>query len=231
MPCPCCRPSRWPTRRCSPGASASGAPAGLAAFGLHAVQPWLAFNGSALRPRDLLPASAPGRLGRQSRRTWRALAGFNWTSDETTTREVDAKRPEYEALLAGGLEPFFEPARADCPLCGATDLHELVRVGDLLQGKPGTFRLDECRACRHVFQNPRLSLEGLDFYYRDFYDGLGTRSAELLFASTDTSYRGPPAWSGDTPCPAAGSTWAAVTATSRSSRPTSGPTPPSTCST
>jgi SAM-dependent methyltransferase len=66
----------------------------------------------------------------------------------------------------------------------------LVRVGDLLQGKPGTFRLDECRACRHVFQNPRLSLEGLDFYYRDFYDGLGTRSAELLFASTDTSYRG-----------------------------------------
>jgi SAM-dependent methyltransferase len=165
-------------------------PAGLAAFGLHAVQPWLAFSGSALRPRDLLPVSAPGRLGRQSRRTWRALAGFKWTSDETTTREVDAKRPEYEALLAGGLEPFFEPARADCPLCGATDLHELVRVGDLLQGKPGTFRLDECRACRHVFQNPRLSLEGLDFYYRDFYDGLGTRSAELLFASTDTSYRG-----------------------------------------
>ena len=46
-------------------------PAGLAAFGLHALQPWLAFSGSALRPRDLRPARAAGRLGRQSRRTWR----------------------------------------------------------------------------------------------------------------------------------------------------------------
>jgi SAM-dependent methyltransferase len=162
---------------------------GFAALGLHALQPWLAFQGSPIRPRDLDVVHTPGRLARQSRRTWRALAGFNWTSDEATVRQVEAKRPDFDALLAAGTAPFFEPARTDCPLCGSVDIHQLVVVGDLLQGKPGSFRLDECRSCRHVFQNPRLSLDGLDFYYRDFYDGLGTRNAEILFASTDTSYR------------------------------------------
>ena len=61
---------------------------------------------------------------------------------------------------------------------------------DLVQGKPGTFRLDRCRACAHTFQNPRLSLAGLDHYYRDFYDGLQAEHTELLFSFTAGAYAG-----------------------------------------
>ena len=50
--------------------------------------------------------------------------------------------------------------------------------------------LEECHDCGHIFQNPRLSLEGLDFYYRDFYDGMGDEQLESVFSSDDSSYRG-----------------------------------------
>ena len=41
-----------------------------------------------------------------------------------------------------------------------------------------------------IFQNPRLSLEGLDYYYEDFYDGLGEDFTEFIFGATDHSYVG-----------------------------------------
>ncbi len=63
-------------------------------------------------------------------------------------------------------------------------------MGDLFQGKAGTFHLDRCRACAHVFQNPRLSLAGLDHYYRDFYDGLALEHTETMFTLAGASYRG-----------------------------------------
>ncbi len=67
------------------------------------------------------------------------------------------------------------PRRPDCPWCGSQQLRERLRTTDLIQRKPGSFVLDQCQGCGHIFQNPRLSPEGLDFYYRDFYDGLGER--------------------------------------------------------
>lgn len=95
----------------------------------------------------------------------------------------------YTAELAGGTDRFFEPRRPDCPWCSAPDPVVRVRMPDLLQGKPGRFTLEQCRSCGHVFQNPRLTLEGLDFYYRDFYDGLGREGAELVLGRMNTSYR------------------------------------------
>jgi SAM-dependent methyltransferase len=44
--------------------------------------------------------------------------------------------------------------------------------------------------CGHVFQNPRLTIDGLDFYYRDFYDGVGETELELVFSTGQTSYDG-----------------------------------------
>ncbi len=173
VPCPCCRPSRWPTRRCSRGASASGA---LPAWRRSGSTP--SSRGSPSTARRSAPATSVRRAHPVASDGSRGAPGAPWrASTGPPTRPPPARStpsdPSTRRSSPAASEPFFEPARADCPLCGATDLHELVRVGDLLQGKPGTFRLDECRACRHVFQNPRLSLEGLDFYYRDFYDGLG----------------------------------------------------------
>ncbi|GAB2585203.1 class I SAM-dependent methyltransferase [Streptomyces capparidis] len=101
---------------------------------------------------------------------------------------VAAARPRYQADLAGGVERFRQPRRPDCPWCGSTRLRQRLRTTDLLQRKPGRFVLDRCDDCGHVFQNPRLTAEGLEFYYRDFYDGLGEKNLEGVFSGQDPSY-------------------------------------------
>lgn len=50
--------------------------------------------------------------------------------------------------------------------------------------------LDECQDCAHVFQNPRLTDQGLEFYYRDFYDGLGEQRLGGVFGTRAAVYRG-----------------------------------------
>lgn len=105
------------------------------------------------------------------------------------TAAVAERRPAYEADLKGGLDQFFEPKRSTCPWCGSDRLRERLRTTDLLQHKPGQFQLDRCEGCGHVFQNPRLSTQGLEFYYRDFYDGLGEQQSGGLFAGRGAMYR------------------------------------------
>ncbi|ANP54597.1 SAM-dependent methyltransferase [Streptomyces griseochromogenes] len=70
----------------------------------------------------------------------------------------------------GPNDPFQEPHREDCPWCGSPRLRTRMRATDPLRHRPGTFAVDECRDCRHAFQNPRLTAEGLAFYHRDFYE-------------------------------------------------------------
>jgi SAM-dependent methyltransferase len=93
----------------------------------------------------------------------------------------ETARPYYQAELAAGVRCFLEPRRDNCPWCGSTDLSVRLQTTDLHQRKPGWFALEQCGTCRHIFQNPRLSPAGLDFYYRDFYDGLGQQGVERLF--------------------------------------------------
>ncbi|MFV2021499.1 hypothetical protein [Micromonospora sp. LOL_023] len=50
-----------------------------------------------------------------------------------------------------------------------------------MQHMPGVFVLDSCQDCGHTFQNPRLNDAGLEFYYRDFYDGLGEENMNTIF--------------------------------------------------
>ncbi|MFI9307088.1 class I SAM-dependent methyltransferase [Streptomyces triculaminicus] len=97
------------------------------------------------------------------------------------TQEVDRLRVDYQRELALGTDRFHAPKRTTCPWCGSSRLRTRLRTVDLLQHKPGTFVIDQCRDCSHSFQNPQLTPEGLDFYYRDFYDGLGADLAEWVF--------------------------------------------------
>ncbi|GGX62543.1 class I SAM-dependent methyltransferase [Streptomyces anandii] len=83
----------------------------------------------------------------------------------------DPRRIAYAAELARGTERFHEPRREDCPWCGSGRLRTRLSAPDLLQHKPGSFTLDQCRDCGHAFQNPRLSAAGLAFYHRDFDEG------------------------------------------------------------
>jgi SAM-dependent methyltransferase len=99
-----------------------------------------------------------------------------------TDADFVAAQPYYDDQMGQGVRRFLEPSRTTCPWCTGSELHTRIRLPDQVQGKPGRFRLVECRTCGHVFQNPRLSVEGLNFYYRDCYDGLGGATAETMFA-------------------------------------------------
>jgi SAM-dependent methyltransferase len=107
---------------------------------------------------------------------------------EEVARADERRRHDY-AVELDDTTALFEPPRSTCPWCGDDELRRAVTMPDLLQSKPGEFHLDECTSCGHIFQNPRLSPEGLDVYYRDFYDGRGNEDAEFVFAMGRRSYR------------------------------------------
>ncbi|MGW7424125.1 class I SAM-dependent methyltransferase [Streptomyces sp. NPDC054813] len=104
--------------------------------------------------------------------------------------EIEALRSAYQRDLADGVDRFFEPRRTTCPWCASDRLTTRLRTTDLLQHKPGRFQLDRCQKCGHTFQNPRLNGTGLEFYYRDFYDGLGEQKMSGTFGGRTKMYRG-----------------------------------------
>jgi SAM-dependent methyltransferase len=156
---------------------------GAVALTAAAAQPYLATLGTPLRPADrarfavLRPVQAPLRWWKVAR------------TPDRPDPDMPRLREAYAEELAGGLDRFFEPKRTDCPWCEGTALRTVLTSRDYQQRKPGVFRLDRCVSCGHVFQNPRLSLAGLDFYYRDYYDGLGAMEVERGFRVSAPHYR------------------------------------------
>ncbi|MER5291007.1 class I SAM-dependent methyltransferase [Streptomyces pharetrae] len=92
----------------------------------------------------------------------------------------DAARQYYKTQVAEGVDRFFQDRRPDCPWCGSVSIGKVFHSRDVLQAKPGTFVLDRCRACGHIFQNPQLNIDGLNFYYRNSSDLVGTKGVDLL---------------------------------------------------
>ncbi|MFI8338729.1 class I SAM-dependent methyltransferase [Streptomyces sp. NPDC085639] len=163
---------------------------GAAAAGLYWLQPYLALGGpgSPLRPAGLGRATAARPLralvsGLRTAAAARRAGAPDAASDA-------ARAASYREDLAAGPERFLEPRRTDCPWCGGGRLAVRVRMPDQLQGKPGRFTLEQCGDCGHVFQNPRLTPAGLEFYYRDFYDGRGGEGTGTVFGTQGASYRG-----------------------------------------
>jgi SAM-dependent methyltransferase len=177
------------------GLIAAGAlvnPAGATAAAVAAtLQPHLATGGTAVRPGDRRGGWWLARCVTVPIEAVRARSG-SWRSEVVVSadpRAIEERRPVYRELLADGTDRFFEERRTTCPWCESPAITPRLTTTDLTQRKPGRFTLDDCDGCGHVFQNPRLSLEGLDFYYRDFYDGLGADVLEAAFAAVDTFYR------------------------------------------
>jgi SAM-dependent methyltransferase len=170
------------------GVLVSPAAAGAALLSWSA-QPSLVFAGAAdrgspkLRPPDLTGASVL-RLPRAWADNARTMAaGWRETRARMAARRVapvPAPPPE---------DTLFEPRRHSCYWCGSSALEGRLDVTDLLQHKPGTFHLDRCADCGHVFQNPALTAAGLDHYYEHAYDGLGEELAEVSFAALGKIYR------------------------------------------
>ncbi|MEU1849968.1 class I SAM-dependent methyltransferase [Streptomyces sp. NPDC019990] len=158
---------------------------GAVALAGYALQPTLV-RGPGFAPADrrratwLRPVLGPGDW----LSTARAAHALRGPADQHA-----GLRAEYQAEISRGAERFFEPRRTSCPWCGSSDLRHRVTARDMYQGKPGRFTLEECGDCGHTFQNPRLSVTGLDFYYRDCYDGIGERQMEKVFALQGSAYR------------------------------------------
>ncbi|MCC0093980.1 class I SAM-dependent methyltransferase [Streptomyces flavotricini] len=163
---------------------------GAAAAGLYWLQPYLVLGGpgAPLRPADL-PGATAARPARSLGAAVRTAAAVLRTPADADAEADAARAAAYRAELVLGTDRFLEPRRTDCPWCGSRRLFVRVRVPDLLQGKPGRFALEQCADCRHVFQNPRLTPDGLEFYYRDFYDGRGGEGAGTVFGRLGASYR------------------------------------------
>jgi SAM-dependent methyltransferase len=188
-------------------ALAAAAPAvarrtGAAALGAYLAEPEIVAAGGPVRPRDLGGAGASparrltGLLSRPVRDVVDVVRPFvvrpapEVRAVRATQRNELAARRQVYAAEAAQPERLFDPPRHSCPWCGSPEIERAREMPDLVQGKPGTFRLDRCCACTHTFQNPRLSLAGLDHYYRDFYDGLQAEHTELLFSFTADAYAG-----------------------------------------
>jgi SAM-dependent methyltransferase len=171
-------------------------PVGLVAVALFWLQPFFVCAGRVpLQPRDLarspvvritagieFVASSVRAKRREARAAAKVKARGRPVDPAKDARKAAAaaSRAYYAAELAAGLDVFFDPPVDWCPWCGSADLSTRFVTPDLLLRKPGKFRYDECGRCGHVFQNPRLSPAGLDFYYRDCYDGLGAEISEAV---------------------------------------------------
>jgi SAM-dependent methyltransferase len=159
----------------------------LAALATWSAQPAMVFGpdrasdpATTLRPPSLAAASLL-RLPRAWVDNLRTVAdGLRATRARDAAWQPAAPPPPVGEL--------FEPRRDDCAWCGATDLVGRLDTPDRLQHKPGTFHLDECRSCGHIFQNPRLSIAGLNHYYDQFYEGLGEEPWSHLFAAMAPAY-------------------------------------------
>jgi hypothetical protein len=180
-------------------------PVGFLAMALFWLQPFFVCAGRVpLQPRDLARSpvvriTAGIEFAASSVRAWRRetrAAAQAKASGQPVNPAKDAKkaaaaaaRAYYADEIAAGLGAFFDRPTRHCPWCGSADLSTRFVGRDLLLRKPGRFRYDECGRCGHVFQNPRLSPAGLDFYYRDVYDGVGAEAAEMFLQRRGGLYR------------------------------------------
>jgi hypothetical protein len=110
-------------------------------------------------------------------------------AEQAAKLDADQARERYRADIAAGVPLLRDPRRSTCPWCGSGDLSYRLTAADTMSRKPGRFRYDACRGCGHVFQNPMVSPVGLEFYYRDFYDGLGGEANEEAFGMFEGLYR------------------------------------------
>ena len=153
----------------------------LAALAAWSAQPTIVFGGGeadarALQPPDVATASLlryPRALVEAVRT---ALVGYR------ETRAAAERRLAEPLPTIPPLEELFEAPRDDCAWCGSASITTRFDTTDLFQHKPGSFHLDECWDCGHIFQNPALSIAGLNYYYAEFYEGVGEELWELIFA-------------------------------------------------
>ncbi|MCP2343671.1 class I SAM-dependent methyltransferase [Actinomadura rupiterrae] len=158
---------------------------GLMPLAAYCAVPYVLTLGTGLRPRD------------RARAAWARPLHVPWTwwrtlrapSTEWERHRIELREKSRAWHRARTSIDMFEERRPDCPWCGSSRLREHLVTRDTVMVKPGRFVLERCDDCGHIFQNPRLNPDGLDFYYRDVYDGLNASSTEHIFSGQTAWYR------------------------------------------
>ncbi|MGF7239448.1 MAG: class I SAM-dependent methyltransferase, partial [Frankia sp.] len=181
-------------------------PYGLTVSVLYWLQPFFVCAGRVpIQPRDLwlsplnriltgidfmIGSTRDRRRTREAAQAAQAAGAPLDPAKERAEAEAAAHRARYQAEIRAGVENYLEPVRATCPWCGSPSLTPRLRnAPDVLLRKPGRFTYDRCDQCDHIFQNPRLSVPGLDFYYRDCYDGYNASLAEDVLGAAVPAHR------------------------------------------
>ena len=71
--------------------------------------------------------------------------------------------------MNAGAQQAIEFEDAACPQCGSDERLPLLTGRDNLYDLPGEFQLVRCRGCRHVYMNPRPTLETIGLCYPAVY--------------------------------------------------------------
>ncbi|MDG9716159.1 class I SAM-dependent methyltransferase [Streptomyces sp. DH24] len=121
----------------------------------------------------------------------RSSPGAAVPSVPSSSRAAGRRRAADRVEPAHARADFHEPRRPDCPWCGsqrvsprppapsgARRLRAGLTVAHLAQGGPGDVPLDACGDCGHVFQNPRLTAEGLARHLHGRAEGRVARPLE-----------------------------------------------------
>ena len=157
---------------------------GALVLGVWMLQPFIV-----LRGHTFTQQSAQYSIMRPVHEWLEWFAKLGSVSSTPSADHLNELRDHYQAEIERGTDRLFLQRQDQCPLCQSERLQQHLYVPDLYQGKPGHFQLDRCLDCDHIFQNPRLSVAGLTFYYQDFYDGLGEQGMDLVFGASEVSYR------------------------------------------
>src|SRR5688572_21090545 len=57
----------------------------------------------------------------------------------------------------------------NCYGCGSGSSRRFIEAQDDLTGKPGNFKFVICEDCGLAYQNPRINIENIKFFYDDEY--------------------------------------------------------------
>jgi SAM-dependent methyltransferase len=161
---------------------------GILVLGLFHLEPLLIFIKTPFHIKNLFQYS----LFRWPMDVYQILCLLGWFSKAQPKPEPKAilrKKAWYQEKNKLGVSAFFEARKEACPLCQSKDLKAFLRAPDVHQGKPGRFVLEQCKNCKHIFQNPRPNTEGLSYYYKDFYDGTGKNLWDRIFGYSENIYK------------------------------------------
>ena len=59
--------------------------------------------------------------------------------------------------------------QVSCYYCGSTSHEHVLTAQEDLTGKPGDFTFVRCSNCGLMYQNPRINVEQIKYYYDDEY--------------------------------------------------------------